>query len=78
MVALHPERFRVAVLGAHRSWQAIVEQAQRFNAETVVLVDPQAAAQARAALRDCGSTTRVECGAEALAAAACRRQCRRW
>ena len=47
VVALHPERFRVAVLGAHSSWQAIVEQARQFNAETVVLVDPEAAAQAR-------------------------------
>jgi len=70
VVALHPEWYRVAVLGARRSWQAIVEQAKRFNPDLVVLVDPQAAAQARAALRDCGSTARVECGAEALAAAA--------
>ncbi len=69
VVALHPQRFRVAVLGAHSSWHAIVEQAKQFNAETVVLMDPQAAAQARAALRDCGSATRVECGAEAMAAA---------
>ena len=67
VVALHPERFRVTVLGAHGSWQAIVEQAKQFSAETVVLVDPAAAAQARQALRDCGSTTRVECGAEAMA-----------
>jgi 1-deoxy-D-xylulose-5-phosphate reductoisomerase len=67
VVALHPEKFRVAVLGARSSWQVIVEQAKQFRAETVVLVDPKAAALARAALRDCGSTTRVECGAEALA-----------
>ena len=67
VVALHPERFRVVVLGAHRSWQAIVEQARQFDVETVVLVDPQAAAQARAALRDCGSRTRVESGADAMA-----------
>jgi 1-deoxy-D-xylulose-5-phosphate reductoisomerase len=70
VVALHPEWYRVAVLGAQRSWESIVEQAKRFNPDLVVLVDPQAAAQARAALRDCGSTARVECGAEALAAAA--------
>jgi len=67
VVALHPERFRVAVLGAHSSWQAIVEQAKEFHAETVVLMDPEAAAQARAALRSCGSASRVECGAEAMA-----------
>jgi 1-deoxy-D-xylulose-5-phosphate reductoisomerase len=47
VVALHPEWYRVAVLGAHRSWQSIVEQAKRFNPDLVVLVDPQAAAQAR-------------------------------
>jgi 1-deoxy-D-xylulose-5-phosphate reductoisomerase len=70
VIALHPERFRVAVLGAFNSWQAIVEQAREFNAETVVLVDEQAAAKARAALRECGSATRVECGEQALADAA--------
>ena len=67
VVALHPERFRVAVLGAHGSWQAVVEQARQFDAEAVVLVDPQAAALARTALRDAGSSTRVESGAEAMA-----------
>ena len=67
VVALHPERFRVALLGAYGSWQIIVEQARQFHAETVVLVDPQAAALARSALRDCGSSTRVQSGAEAMA-----------
>ncbi len=67
VVALHPEKFRVAVLGAHGSWQAIVEQAKTFRPDLVVLVDPEAAAQARKALRDCGSISRVESGAEALA-----------
>jgi 1-deoxy-D-xylulose-5-phosphate reductoisomerase len=69
VVALHPERFRVVVLAAHSSWQAIVEQAKQFQAETVVLVDPEAAMLAREALRDAGSSTRVESGAEALAGA---------
>jgi 1-deoxy-D-xylulose-5-phosphate reductoisomerase len=69
VVALHPERFRVAVLGAHSSWQAVVEQAKRFHADTVVLVDPDAAALARASLSDCGAATRVESGPEALALA---------
>ncbi len=67
VVALHPERFRVALLGAHSSWQAIVEQAKEFNAETVVLVDPDAAAQARKALRAAGAATRVESGVAAMA-----------
>ncbi|MGO9425139.1 MAG: 1-deoxy-D-xylulose-5-phosphate reductoisomerase [Steroidobacteraceae bacterium] len=69
VIALHPERFRIAVLGAYGSWQTVVEQAVKFRPDTVVLVDPEAAAQARAALRDCGSTIRVESGADALAAA---------
>jgi 1-deoxy-D-xylulose-5-phosphate reductoisomerase len=70
VIALHPERFKVAVLGAFNSWQVIVEQAREFNAETVVLVDPQAAASARAALREMGSKTQVESGVQALSSAA--------
>jgi 1-deoxy-D-xylulose-5-phosphate reductoisomerase len=70
VIALHPERFKVAVLGAFNSWKVIVEQAQAFDAETVVLVDPEAAAAARAALRELGSRTQVESGEQALAAAA--------
>ncbi len=69
VIALHPERFRIAVLGAYGSWQTVVEQAVKFRPDTVVLVDSEAAAQARAALRDRGSTIRVESGADALAAA---------
>jgi 1-deoxy-D-xylulose-5-phosphate reductoisomerase len=67
VLALHPEKFRVAVLGAHSSWQSMVEQALAFRPDSVVLVDPEAAAHARGALHDCGSATRVECGAQALA-----------
>jgi 1-deoxy-D-xylulose-5-phosphate reductoisomerase len=70
VIALHPDRFKVAVLGAFNSWQVIVEQAREFNVETVVLVDPEAAARARAALRELGSKTQVESGAQALADAA--------
>jgi 1-deoxy-D-xylulose-5-phosphate reductoisomerase len=70
VIALHPERFKVAVLGAFNSWQVIVEQAREFNAETVVLVDPQAAASARTALREMGSKTQVESGVQALSSAA--------
>jgi 1-deoxy-D-xylulose-5-phosphate reductoisomerase len=69
VIGMHPERFRVAVLGAHSSWQVVVEQAQRFEPDIVVLVDPAAAAEARAALENCGSKSRVHSGAEALAAA---------
>jgi 1-deoxy-D-xylulose-5-phosphate reductoisomerase len=67
VIALHPEAFKVTMLGAHSSWQTIVEQAIAFRVETVVLIDEKAAAQARAALREAGSKTRVEAGAQALA-----------
>lgn len=70
VIALHPERFKVAVLGACSSWQAIVAQACEFNPEIVVLVDEAAAAKARAALRELGCATKVESGARALAEAA--------
>jgi 1-deoxy-D-xylulose-5-phosphate reductoisomerase len=70
VIALHPERFKVAVLGAFNNWQLIVEQAREFNADTVVLVDSQAAACARAALREAGSKTQVESGEQALSSAA--------
>ena len=68
VIALHPERFRVAALCANASWQTVVEQARQFKPDVVVLADPQAAAQARAALKAVGASTRVESGAEALAA----------
>jgi 1-deoxy-D-xylulose-5-phosphate reductoisomerase len=69
VIALHPERFKVAVLGAFKNWQLIVEQAREFNPDTVVLVDSQAAAHARAALREMGSKTQVESGEQALSSA---------
>ena len=69
VLALHPDRFRVAVLGAFSSWQVVVGQAERFAPDLAVIVDPQAAAQAREALRRSGSRTRVESGDEALAQA---------
>jgi 1-deoxy-D-xylulose-5-phosphate reductoisomerase len=69
VIAEHPERFRVTCLGAHRNWQAVVDQALRFSPDVVVLIDAQAAGQARAALREAGSAVRVESGHVALAAA---------
>jgi 1-deoxy-D-xylulose-5-phosphate reductoisomerase len=66
VIKLHPERFRVAMLGAHSSWESIVAQAREFAPDTVVLMDQKAAAAARRALAECGSSTRVECGEAAL------------
>jgi 1-deoxy-D-xylulose-5-phosphate reductoisomerase len=69
VIGLHPDRFRVAMLGAYGSWQTVVEQALRFEPDVVVLVDPEAAREARAALSRSGSKTRVESGVEALSVA---------
>jgi len=71
VIALHPDRFRVSSLGANRGWQTVVEQALKFSPDSVVLVDPAAAEQARAVLADAGSRTRVYAGAAALAAEVC-------
>jgi 1-deoxy-D-xylulose-5-phosphate reductoisomerase len=68
VIAAHPERFRVVALCANRNWQALVDQAKRFNPETIVLADAAAAALARKALRDSGSATQVETGLAALGA----------
>jgi 1-deoxy-D-xylulose-5-phosphate reductoisomerase len=69
VIGLHPDRFRVAMLGAFGSWQTVVEQALRFEPDVAVLVDPEAAREARAALTRSGSRTRVESGVEALSIA---------
>src|SRR6202166_3046208 len=66
VIGLHPDRFRVAMLGAYGSWQTVVEEALLFEPDVVVLVDPKAAGEARAALERSGSKTRVESGLEAL------------
>ena len=68
VIELHPQRFRVSVLGAYGSWQTAVEQALKFRPDTVVMVDAEAAAQARAALAASGSPAQVESGTDALAA----------
>jgi 1-deoxy-D-xylulose-5-phosphate reductoisomerase len=69
VVAAHPDRFHIVCLCANRDWRALVEQAGRFDPETVVLADPAAAALARQALRQSGSRARVESGPASLAAA---------
>jgi 1-deoxy-D-xylulose-5-phosphate reductoisomerase len=68
VIGMHPDKYRVTLLGAHSSWRTVVEQAQRFLPDVVVLVDPDAAEAARAALESLGSKTRVAAGAAALAA----------
>jgi 1-deoxy-D-xylulose-5-phosphate reductoisomerase len=69
VIEAHPDRFRVTSLCANANWEALVEQACRFNPELVVLGSAATAALAREALRARGCATRVESGADALAAA---------
>ena len=45
-----PDRFRIVGLSALASWQALVAQALQRGIRFVALLDPAAAAQARAAL----------------------------
>ncbi len=69
VIALHPDRYRVSMLGAYGSWQTVVEQARQFLPDTVVLVDADAATKARAALGHSHANIRVLDGADALAEA---------
>ncbi|MFO1468158.1 MAG: 1-deoxy-D-xylulose-5-phosphate reductoisomerase [Steroidobacteraceae bacterium] len=66
----HPDRFRPVVLAAHRNWQRLVEQAAACRPQRLVLVDEDAAGQARAALAARRLAIEVDSGPEALAAAA--------
>lgn len=43
LVRAQPGRFRIAALGAARSWEALLEQAREFRPDLVGLVDPAAA-----------------------------------
>ena len=70
VVARHPERFGVAALAAHRNWRKLGELCRRFHPDYAVLLDDDAAlALADDIASDCPST-RVEAGADALAAIA--------
>jgi len=72
-VALHPEKFTLAVLAAHGSWQVIVEQRASSSARRPWCWWTPGRAWRAAALRDSGSPTRVgkrsaEAAREAVAA----------
>lgn len=66
VVARHPDRFSVFALSAHRQDDKLFEQVVRFAPQFAVLVDGEAAARLRTALRAAGSRTEVLCGSEAL------------
>ncbi len=54
VVALHPERLRVAALAALSSWEEACQVARASGAEALALADPIAARRARAALDGSG------------------------
>jgi len=66
VIARHPERFRVAALGAHRNVEKLADQCQRFAVPYAALADPSAAKLLESALRTRGAATRVLAGPEAL------------
>jgi 1-deoxy-D-xylulose-5-phosphate reductoisomerase len=63
---LHPDRYRVFALSAHRQWEKLREQCREFQPEYALLGDAESASSLRAALRDMGLKTEVSSGAEAL------------
>jgi 1-deoxy-D-xylulose-5-phosphate reductoisomerase len=61
----NPDVFRVVALGAHRSIDALIEQAARYKPAVIAVGDPEAAAAVRAQVE-----ARVVVGTEGLAEAA--------
>lgn len=68
IIAEHPEEFRATVLTARSNWRLMAEQARRFRPQLVVMEQEEAWRRLRDELD--GTGIRVECGAEAIAAAA--------
>jgi 1-deoxy-D-xylulose-5-phosphate reductoisomerase len=66
VLALQPERFRVAALAARSNVERLLEQVRRFEPDWAIMESPEAAAQLEQQLRGAGSRTRVEAGARAV------------
>ncbi|GHU14305.1 1-deoxy-D-xylulose 5-phosphate reductoisomerase [Betaproteobacteria bacterium] len=66
VLRLHPERYRVFALCAHRQWEGLLEQCREFTPDYAVLGGAEDAARLQAALRDSGVKTEVLYGADAL------------
>ncbi len=64
VIALHPDRFRVAALACHRSADRIIAQALRHRPACVGVADPQAAREVAQALS--GSGLEVVSGPDAM------------
>jgi 1-deoxy-D-xylulose-5-phosphate reductoisomerase len=66
VIGRHPESYRIHALTAHRNVKTLVEQCLAYRPDVAVMVDPEAARQAREHLRAAGCETEVRSGAEAL------------
>ncbi len=66
----HPEHYRVYALAAHSQYQLMFEQCLQYQPEVAVLIQVEAAEKLRQLLKEAGSSTRVECGDEAVVDAA--------
>lgn len=67
VLALHPERFSVALLAARRDVEALYAQCLRFRPTWAALESVTAAAELEQRLRAAGCTTRVAAGADSIA-----------
>ena len=65
VLARHPDRFKVAVLGARRNHERLLAQCLAHRPEWAVLEDPTAARTLERALQSAGSPTQVACGSRA-------------
>jgi len=70
VVEAFPDRFRVGVLAANRSWEALARQALKFRPDVVALADTRFLADLRQALT--GSGIPIEAGEEGVLAVASR------
>ncbi|WP_395682317.1 1-deoxy-D-xylulose-5-phosphate reductoisomerase [Dokdonella sp.] len=75
VVARHPDRYRVGVLAAHRSVDALADLCKRFRPELAVIADTACEEPLRARLRRHDLACRVESGTDALIAAAAGAHC---
>lgn len=70
VVARHPERYEVFALAAQRQWELMLEQCRVFRPRQAVLLDEDAAAALRHALRHEGLSCEVASGVDGLVAVA--------
>ena len=75
VVARHPDKYRVGVLAAHRSVDALTELCARFRPELAVIADAACERELRERLHARGVASRVEAGPHALVEAASGAHC---